>query len=177
MIIYEDKFLILLLDENNILIARIKPDYENNSSYICSSIDKMIEGIGNTYQSFYKLNNKLGLIFDTRELRNILPLSCVWNIAKFFSGIKDLTEEIAVGSSVITANDTIISLVNAFSKLYQNVKPMKFCKDYDEGCDFIKELFKNSKILTVNVNDNNNIDNDNIDNDNIDNLIDKYTNQ
>ena len=168
MIIFENDFLNLNIDENDILVVFIKENSNCNKTYIIDSIESMIEGIKNTYTSYQKLNKPLGLLFDARHLKQILPLSSVWNIAKFFGGTKDITEEIVVGSAIITGSDLIISLVNAFSKLYQNVKPMKFTKDLDEGCTFLKDLFneehKNKNIV------------ENISPTDINNLLENYEN-
>lgn len=167
MIIYENDLLILNLNEKDVLIIYIK---ENNcdNAYVKESINHMIEGIKNTYSSYHKLNNELGLLFDARNLNQILPIASIWKIAQFFSGYKNVTEDILVGTSILTGSDTIISLVNAFSKLYQNVKPTKFTKDEDEAYEFIYDLFNKE-------NKEENIINGDITKQEIDNLVNSYT--
>tara|TARA_B110000208_G_scaffold188511_2_gene248311 strand:+ start:186 stop:701 length:516 start_codon:yes stop_codon:yes gene_type:complete len=166
MIVFENDFLDLKIDEKNVLIAHIKENSCDNS-YIQESINQMIEGIRNIYISYQKINKPLGLLFDARNLSQILPISSIWNIAKFFGGTKDITEEIVVGSAIITSSDIVITLVNAFSKLYQNVKPMKFSKDIEEGYSFLYDLFENINSEDVN-------NNEIMDISDVNNLVDKY---
>jgi hypothetical protein len=169
MIIFENNFLDLKINEKDILIVYIKENNNSDHNYIIESITSMIEGIKNTYTSYQQLNKPLGLVFDARNLNQILPLNSIWSIAQFFGSTKDITEEIVVGSAIITSSDIVISLVNAFSKLYQNVKPMKFSKDLDEGYNFIYDLFKNETKSIVN--------NEEISNIEVNKLVNNYVNQ
>ena len=140
MIIFENKFINMEISDRDVLVIKIISNECIDNEYISESIDSMIEAIRNTYYSYQKLQKKLCLLFNATELNQILPISCVWRVAQFFSSTKHLTEEVIIGSSIVTSSNIIITLVNTFSTFYKNVKPMKFTKELDEGLKFLYDL-------------------------------------
>lgn len=132
--ILETEIIILTLEKDILIICILNI---NNDCNIEKNIETMIEGINNVYISYQKLNKKLGLLFDIRQLNRILPITSIWKISDFFNSKKDITEVIITSTSIITENNFLLSLIKTFNTFYKNIKPLKFTNDYNEGYNFI----------------------------------------
>ena len=77
------------------------------------------------------------MIVDVREL-GLIDTKYYQGFANYFSNQKEMSEKCLIASCIICDNSIISSLVNAFLKLYNSVRPVRLENNITSGIQFIE---------------------------------------
>ena len=111
-------------------------DFETINKYN----QEFLKGLGNIYDAFNQIyNSKLAIIYDLTKVSSIFPPTILWNIGKFFSSKKEITNNILYCTSIITSSVQVNNIIQTFINIYDNIKPINLCTNQSDAFNFINQ--------------------------------------
>tara|TARA_Y100000590_G_C15406852_1_gene896058 strand:+ start:435 stop:848 length:414 start_codon:yes stop_codon:yes gene_type:complete len=135
---FENDFVKLTFDKQTLYVKVIaKKDLPANDT----EFDDFLTYFNNFYQACYKINQKIILFYDLKEL-GLLKYEQYNKWTELFHKYENITNKCLICSSIVCDNSIIANFINGVLLFYNNQKPVKIFTSQDDAIKFINEHLK-----------------------------------
>lgn len=134
---FENDFVKLTFNKETLRVhVLIKKELPNNEEF-----EDFLTYFDNFYQACDKINQKIILFYDLREL-GMLKYEQYNKWTELFKKNEQISIKYLICSSILCSNSIITNVINTLLFFYKNTKPVKIFTSEEDAIDFINEQLK-----------------------------------
>lgn len=134
---FENDFVKLTFNKETLRVhVLIKKELPNNEEF-----EDFLTYFDNFYQACDKINQKIILFYDIREL-GMLKYEQYNKWTELFKKNEQISIKYLICSSILCSNSIITNVINTLLFFYKNTKPVKIFTSEEDAIDFINEQLK-----------------------------------
>ena len=135
---FENDFVKLTFNKETLRVhVLIKKELPNNDE----EFEDFLTYFDNFYQACDKINQKIILFYDLREL-GMLKYEQYNKWTELFKKNEQISIKYLICSSILCSNSIITNVINTLLFFYKNTKPVKIFTSEEDAIDFINEQLK-----------------------------------
>ena len=135
---FENDFVKLTFNNETLRVhVLIKKELPNNNE----EFEDFLTYFDNFYQACDKINQKIILFYDLREL-GMLKYEQYNKWTELFKKNEQISIKYLICSSILCSNSIITNVINTLLLFYKNTKPVKIFTSEEDAIDFINEQLK-----------------------------------
>ena len=135
---FENDFVKLTFNKETLRVhVLIKKELPNNNE----EFEDFLTYFDNFYQACDKINQKIILFYDLREL-GMLKYEQYNKWTELFKKNEQISIKYLICSSILCSNSIITNVINTLLLFYKNTKPVKIFTSEEDAIDFINEQLK-----------------------------------
>lgn len=135
---FENDFVKLTFNKETLRVhVLIKKELPNNDE----EFEDFLTYFDNFYQACDKINQKIILFYDIREL-GMLKYEQYNKWTELFKKNEQISIKYLICSSILCSNSIITNVINTLLFFYKNTKPVKIFTSEEDAIDFINEQLK-----------------------------------
>jgi len=135
---FENDFVKLTFNKETLRVhVLIKKELPNNNE----EFEDFLTYFDNFYQACDKLNQKIILFYDLREL-GMLKYEQYNKWTELFKKNEQISIKYLICSSILCSSSIITNVINTLLFFYKNTKPVKIFTSEEDAIDFINEQLK-----------------------------------
>ena len=135
---FENDFVKLTFNKETLRVhVLIKKELPNNDE----EFEDFLTYFDNFYQACDKINQKIILFYDLREL-GMLKYEQYNKWTELFKKNEQISIKYLICSSILCSSSIITNVINTLLLFYKNTKPVKIFTSEEDAIDFINEQLK-----------------------------------
>jgi hypothetical protein len=135
---FENDFVKLTFNKETLRVhVLIKKELPNNNE----EFEDFLTYFDNFYQACDKINQKIILFYDLREL-GMLKYEQYNKWTELFKKNEQISIKYLICSSILCSSSIITNVINTLLLFYKNTKPVKIFTSEEDAIDFINEQLK-----------------------------------
>ena len=135
---FENDFVKLTFNNETLRVhVLIKKELPNNNE----EFEDFLTYFDNFYQACDKINQKIILFYDLREL-GMLKYEQYNKWTELFKKNEQISIKYLICSSILCSSSIITNVINTLLFFYKNTKPVKIFTSEEDAIDFINEQLK-----------------------------------
>ena len=135
---FENDFVKLTFNKETLRVhVLIKKELPNNDE----EFEDFLTYFDNFYQACDKINQKIILFYDLREL-GMLKYEQYNKWTELFKKNEQISIKYLICSSILCSSSIITNVINTLLFFYKNTKPVKIFTSEEDAIDFINEQLK-----------------------------------